>query len=146
MEIVQNPELMAVVYEVGGSVVPGLKGHIPLSAHTNTHPTEYNGLWKESVTNGPSVSEPRLCVYIPEAVSLWDLKTESKAFHAKIIFKPHDISENMDLLTMKYTIKNLVTILTPLALEVMICAIITPALAIICQFHYITNLKRHKYE
>jgi len=39
-----NTESMAEAYEVGGSVAPGLQGHIPDSEH--------NGRWKESVTNG----------------------------------------------------------------------------------------------
>ncbi len=29
----RRTELMSVAYEVGGSVAPGLKGHIPLSEH-----------------------------------------------------------------------------------------------------------------
>ncbi len=56
---------MSVGYEVGGSVAPGLKGHIPQSEH--------NGRWKESVTNGHTESwETRptaLCLFTTECAS-----------------------------------------------------------------------------
>lgn len=71
-----NPELMSVAYEVGGSVAPGLKGHILLSEH--------NGRWKESVTNGHT--EPRhvqqLCVYLQQSVLL----NEPCLFKGKWVF------------------------------------------------------------
>lgn len=74
-EDTQNPELMVVAYEVGGSVATGLKGHIPLSEH--------NGCGKSpSLTD--TLTERRvwpLCVYLQQNVFLC-------LFKGKVLFLP----------------------------------------------------------